>query len=55
MAPSVLTAMWAPAVRGDWGKIVLERGCNVQEGCVVRMFPGETVLLMEGAHWGMAQ
>ena len=39
-------------LRGDWGKIVLERGCNVQEGCVVHMFPGETVLLMEGAHVG---
>ena len=31
-------------LRGDWGKIVLERGCNVQEGCVIHMFPGETVL-----------
>jgi len=39
-------------LRGDWGKIVLERGCNVQEGCVIHMFPGETVLLEEGAHVG---
>ena len=22
-------------LRGDWGRIVLERGCNVQENCVV--------------------
>lgn len=39
-------------LRGDWGKIVLERGCNVQEGSVIHMFPGETVLLEEGAHVG---
>ena len=39
-------------LRGDWGKIVLERGCNVQEGCVIHMFPGETVRLEEGAHVG---
>jgi phenylacetic acid degradation protein len=39
-------------LRGDWGKIVLERGCNVQECCVLHMFPGATVLLEEGAHVG---
>jgi len=39
-------------LRGDWGRIVLERGCNVQENCVVHMFPGTTVHLFEGAHVG---
>ena len=39
-------------LRGDWGKIVLEKGCNVQEGCVLHMFPGVTVHLEEGAHIG---
>jgi carbonic anhydrase/acetyltransferase-like protein (isoleucine patch superfamily) len=39
-------------LRGDWGKVVLERGCNVQECCVLHMFPGATVLLEEGAHVG---
>lgn len=39
-------------LRGDWGRIVLEAGCNVQENCVVHMFPGTTVLLHEGAHVG---
>ena len=39
-------------LRGDWGKIVLDRGCNVQEGCVLHMFPGVTVRLEEGAHIG---
>lgn len=40
------------ALRGDWGQIVLEAGCNVQENCTVHMFPGVTVLLREGAHIG---
>lgn len=39
-------------LRGDWGRIVLERGCNVQENCVVHMFPGTRVHLSEGAHIG---
>lgn len=40
------------ALRGDWGGIVLEDGCNVQENCTIHMFPGITVLLKEGAHIG---
>ena len=39
-------------LRGDWGRIVIERGCNVQENVVVHMFPGTTVHLAEGAHVG---
>lgn len=40
------------AIRGDWGGIVIEDGCNVQENCVIHMFPGVTVLLKEAAHIG---
>ena len=40
------------ALRGDWGKIVISDGCNVQENCTVHMFPGVTVLLKEAAHIG---
>jgi len=40
------------AIRGDWGRIVIEDGCNVQENCTVHMFPGVTVWLKEGAHIG---
>lgn len=39
-------------LRGDWGAIMIEDGCNVQENCVVHMFPGVTVILKEGAHIG---
>ena len=40
------------AIRGDWGKIVIEDGCNIQENCTIHMFPGVTVTLMESAHIG---
>ena len=40
------------AIRGDWGGIVIEDGCNVQESCTIHMFPGITLTLKEGAHIG---
>jgi phenylacetic acid degradation protein len=40
------------ALRADWGKIIIEDGCNVQENCTIHMFPGLTVLLKKGAHIG---
>jgi phenylacetic acid degradation protein len=40
------------AIRGDWGGIIIEDGCNVQENCTVHMFPGVTVVLEEAAHIG---
>ena len=40
------------AIRGDWGGIVIEDGCNVQESCTIHMFPGVTVVLERGAHIG---
>lgn len=39
-------------IRGDWGAIIIEDGCNVQENCVIHMFPGTTVTLKEAAHIG---
>ena len=40
------------AIRGDWGGIVIEDGCNIQENCTVHMFPGVTVVLEKAAHIG---
>jgi len=40
------------AIRADWGQIIIEDGCNVQENCTLHMFPGAMVLLKEGAHIG---
>ncbi len=40
------------AIRGDWGGIIIEDGCNVQENCTIHMFPGVTVTLKENSHIG---
>ena len=40
------------AIRGDWGGIVIEEECNVQENCIIHMFPGITVTLRKRAHIG---
>ncbi|MEP1035290.1 transferase hexapeptide repeat family protein [Ekhidna sp.] len=40
------------AIRGDWGRIVIKDGCNVQENCTIHMFPGITITLEESAHIG---
>src|SRR3954469_102278 len=40
------------ALRGDWGMIRIEDGCNIQENCTIHMFPGVTVVLERSAHIG---
>jgi carbonic anhydrase/acetyltransferase-like protein (isoleucine patch superfamily) len=40
------------AIRGDWGQIIIEDNCNVQENCTVHVFPGTTMYLREMAHIG---
>lgn len=40
------------ALRGDWGRIEIGDGCNVQENCTIHMFPGKTVILEPSAHVG---
>ncbi len=40
------------AIRGDWGGIIIEDGCNVQENCTIHMFPGKSITLKAGAHIG---
>lgn len=40
------------AIRGDWGRVVIEDGCNIQENCTIHMFPGVTVVLEPSAHIG---
>jgi carbonic anhydrase/acetyltransferase-like protein (isoleucine patch superfamily) len=40
------------AIRGDWGGVEIRDGCNVQENCVIHMFPGAVVVLEESAHIG---
>ncbi len=40
------------AIRGDFGQIIIEDGCNVQENCTIHMFPGVTVTLKANSHIG---
>lgn len=40
------------AIRGDWGAVIIEDGCNVQENCTIHMFPGKDIVLKAGAHIG---
>ena len=39
-------------LRGDFGRIVLHQGSNVQETCVVHSFPGKDVVVEESGHIG---
>lgn len=39
-------------LRGDWGRITVMEGANVQENCVVHVFPGKDVILEPSAHIG---
>ncbi len=39
-------------IRGDWGEIIIEDGCNVQENCTIHMFPGKSAVLEKSAHVG---
>ncbi len=40
------------SLRGDFGRIVVGPGCNVQDNCVLHCFPGKEVRLGEDAHIG---
>lgn len=42
----------AASLRGDFGRIVFERGSNVQDCCVVHAFPGTDVVIEEDGHIG---
>lgn len=39
-------------LRGDFGEIIIEDGCNIQEHCMIHMFPGVTVHLNQNVHVG---
>jgi phenylacetic acid degradation protein len=42
------------SLRGDFGRIVLGAGCNVQDCCVLHSFPAHETRLEEDAHVGHA-
>lgn len=40
------------SLRGDFGRIVLQTGCNVQDSCVLHGFPGTDTLIESNGHVG---
>lgn len=40
------------SLRGDFGRIILERGSNVQDCCVMHGFPGTDTIIEENGHIG---
>ena len=40
------------SLRGDFGRIILERGSNVQDCCVMHGFPGTDTIVEEDGHIG---
>lgn len=40
------------SLRGDWGQIIVKDGCNIQDNCIIHIFPGKNVVLEENAHIG---
>jgi phenylacetic acid degradation protein len=40
------------SLRGDFGRIVLGRGANVQDGCIIHGYPKQDTLVEENGHIG---
>ena len=40
------------SLRGDFGRVVMGPGSNVQDGCIMHSFPSQDALLEEDAHIG---
>jgi phenylacetic acid degradation protein len=40
------------SLRGDFGRIVMQRGANVQDTCVIHGFPGTDTVVEENGHIG---
>lgn len=42
----------AACLRGDFGRLILERGANIQDTCVMHGFPGSDTVVEEDGHIG---
>jgi phenylacetic acid degradation protein len=42
----------AACLRGDFGRLILERGANIQDTCVMHGFPGSDTVVEEEGHIG---
>ena len=43
------------SLRGDWGQIIIKDGCNIQDNCIIHIFPGKNVVLEKILTLAMAQ
>ena len=42
----------AASLRGDFGRLVMRAGSNVQDGCIMHGFPGTDTVVEEDGHVG---
>ena len=42
------------SLRGDFGRIVIHRGANIQDGCILHAFPDRDLVVEEDGHVGHA-
>ncbi len=40
------------SLRGDFGRLIMERGSNIQDNCVMHGFPGTETIVRENGHIG---
>ncbi len=40
------------SLRGDFGQVVIKKGANVQDNCVIHSFPGKNAIVEENGHIG---
>jgi phenylacetic acid degradation protein len=40
------------SLRGDFGRLILEAGCNVQDNCIMHSFPDTDTVIEENGHIG---
>ena len=40
------------SLRGDFGRIIVKAGANIQDNCVIHSFPGKIALVEENGHIG---
>lgn len=40
------------SLRGDFGRIIIKAGANIQDSCVIHSFPGKDTIIEENGHIG---
>lgn len=40
------------SIRGDFGRIIIKHGSNIQDGCILHSFPGKDLIIEDEGHIG---